>query len=200
MREKIVLPPLDEIEIFKRQKPKPDEKTFFGLSDVPPMPSFGDCFNVTVTGSTHDEYGIRSTADPIIHRRLVERLVGKIFGNADKIIDYEAYNVDKCKVGIVSFGCTSRTVYETVELAEKQEINVGFVRLKTLWPFPEQIIRKMTTKAETVFVPEMNLRQVFYEVQRVVRDKVEVVPLNKIGAGEMITPEELLAEIQKELR
>lgn len=200
MREKIVLPPLDEVKITNRRKPKQGEKAFFGLEDVPPMPSFGEGFNVTVTGSTHDEYGIRSTADPVRHRRLVERLVGKILRNADDIVDYENYNADKCRIGIISYGCTSRTVYETLELAEKEGIGVGFIRLKTIWPFPDKIVRKMAKNAKVVFVPEMNLRQIFYEVQRVIGDRVSVVSVNKIGGGEMITPEELLVEIEKERR
>jgi len=200
MREKIVLPPLDKVKIVNRRKPKPDEKAFFGLEDVPSMPSFGEGFNITVTGSTHDEYGIRYTADPVIHRKLVERLVSKIFKNADAIVDYESYNVDKCKVGVISYGCTSRTVYETVELAKKEGFDAGFVRLKTIWPFPEKIVKKMAKNAEAIFVPEMNLRQIFYEVQRVVGDTAPIVPVNKIGGGEMITPEELLAEIEKRMR
>jgi len=200
MREKIVLPPLDKVEIVNRRKPKPNEKAFFGLEDVPSMPSFGEGFNITVTGSTHDEYGIRATADPVIHRKLVERLVGKILRNVDEIVDYESYNVDKCNVGIISYGCTSRSVYETTELAEKEGIDAGLIRLKTIWPFPEKIVKKMTKNAKVVFVPEMNLRQIFYEVQRVVGDTVPIVPVNKIGGGEMITPEELLSEIEKETR
>jgi len=200
MREKIVLPPLSKVKIVNRRKPKPDEKAFFGLEDVPPMPSFGEGFNITVTGSTHDEYGIRSTADPVIHRKLVERLVDKILRNADEIVNYESYNADKCKVGIISYGCTSRTIYETTELAEKEGIEAGFIRLKTLWPFPEKIVKKMAKNAKVIFVPEMNLRQIFYEVQRVVGDIVPIVPVNKIGGGEMITPEELLAEIKKAMR
>jgi len=200
MREKIVLPPSGRVKIFNRRKPKQGENAFFGLEDVPPMPSFGEGFNVTVTGSTHDEYGIRATADPIVHRRLVERLVGKILKNADEIVDYESYRADKCKVGIISFGCTSRTVYETVELAKEEGIDAGFIRLRTVWPFPEEVVRKMAKNAKVIFVPEMNLRQIFYEVQRVVGDTVSVVPVNKIGGGEMITPEELLAKIEKEAR
>jgi 2-oxoglutarate ferredoxin oxidoreductase subunit alpha len=199
MREKIVLPPLDKVKIVSRRKPKPNNEAFFGLEDVPPMPSLGEGFDVTVTGSTHDEYGIRSTSDPVIHRKLVERLVGKILKNADEIAEYESYNADKCKVGIISYGCTSRTVYEATELAEKEGINIGFVRLKTLWPFPEKAVRKISRNAKVIFVPEMNLRQIFYEVQRVVGDTMPIVPVNKIGGGEMITPEELLTEIEKEM-
>ena len=197
MREKIVLPPIDKVRIVDRRKPKTGEKAFFGLEDVPPMPSFGEGFNITVTGSTHDEFGIRATADPLVHGKLVKRLVGKILKNADEIIDYKSYNADKCKVGIISYGCTSRTVYETVELAKEEGIDVGFIRLRTIWPFPEKIVKKMAKNAKVIFVPEMNLRQIFYEVQRVAGNMVPIVPVNKIGGGEMITPEELLAEIKK---
>ena len=195
MREPITVPPLDKIEILNRKKPKPADKAFFGSKEIPPMPSVGQGFNVTVTGSTHNEYGIRYTADPTVHRRLVERLVGKIRKNASKILDFEDYNIRNCEAGIVSYGCTSRTVYETVDLAKKKGINLGFVRLKTIWPFPDDVVQAMAKNAKTLFVPEMNLGQIFYEVERAVHGTVPVVPVNKIGGGEMITPEELLAKI-----
>jgi len=195
MRERIIVPPLEEITIAKRKKPNSTENQFFGLKEVAPMPSVGEGFNVAVTGSTHNEQGRRFTADPHVHRRLVGNLVEKIRSNAEKIVDFEIYNTDDCEVGIVSFGCTSRAVYEAVELAEEKGIKVGFVRLRTIWPFPEKIVRSMARKAHVVVVPEMNLGEILYEVERIVQGTAEVVPLSKIGGGEMITPEELLAEI-----
>lgn len=200
MRERIVVPPLEEITIAERKKPNSKEKEFFGLKEIAPMPFVGEGFNVAVTGSTHNEQGYRFTADPLVHRRLVRNLVEKIRSNAEKIADFESYNTEDCEVGIVSFGCTSRAVYEAVELAEEKGVKVGFVRLKTVWPFPEKIVRSMAQTAHLVIVPEMNLGEIVYEVQRVVQGAVEVVPLNKIGGGEMITPEELLAEIVRSVR
>jgi 2-oxoglutarate ferredoxin oxidoreductase subunit alpha len=200
MRESIVVPSQDEVEIVNRKKPKRGDKAFFGPEDIPPMPSFGQGFNVSVTGSTHNEYGIRSTSDPIVHRRLVERLVRKIRKNSGKIVDIEDYNTNKCEAGIVSYGCTSRAVYETVELAKKRGINVGFVRLKTLWPFPDKAVQTMAQNAKILFVPEMNLGQIFYEVERIVHGIVPVVSINKIGGGEMITPEELLRQVVRGVR
>lgn len=200
MRERTIVRPLNDIEIIDRKKPKRGEKAFFGPEEIPPMPLVGDGFNVAVTGSTHDEYGIRFTAEPTVHRRLVERLVGKIENNAKEIVDFEGYNVEDCEVGIVSFGCTSRAVYETVDLGKEKGINVGFIRLKTLWPFPEDIICDMAQNVELILVPEMNLRGVFYEVERAIHGMVPVVFVNKIGGGEMITPEELLAEIVRSVK
>ncbi len=200
MHESLVVPPPEQIEVVERKKPSQDDTKFFMLEEVAPMPSVGEGFNVAVTGSTHDETGRRFTADAAVHQRLVKTLVGKILNNADKIVDYEVYNADNCDVGVVSFGCTSRAVYETVELAKEKAINVGFVRLKTVWPFPEKIVHEMAQNAKAVVVPEMNMRELYYEVDRTVHGAAPVVPVNKVGGGEMITPEELLAEIVRSVK
>jgi len=197
MRERTVVPSAGSIATINRRKPRASEKAFFGLEEIPPMPSVGEGFNVAVTGSTHDEFGIRFTSDPLVHRKLVERLNGKIQNHVDEIADVEAYNTDNCEIGIVSFGCTSRAIYEAVEMAEEKGLKVGYIRLKTLWPFPEKAVRQLAQTAERIIVPEMNLRQLFYEVQRVAEGSAEVVPLNKIGGGELTTPEELFEEIQE---
>jgi 2-oxoglutarate ferredoxin oxidoreductase subunit alpha len=198
MREKVVVPPLEELEIINRRKPKPGDKAFFGFEEVPPMPSVGDGFNVAVTGSTHDEHGIRFTADPLVHRRLVERLNGKIQNHVDEIADMESYSVEDCDVGLVAYGCTSRALYDVVGGAKAKGVTVGYVRLRTLWPFPEKAIKKLAEATDKILVPEMNLRQIFYEVQRAAEGKAKVIPINKIGGGELITPEELLSKILEE--
>jgi 2-oxoglutarate ferredoxin oxidoreductase subunit alpha len=195
MREQIILPNPEALEIANRRKPKSDEKAFFGLEEVPPMPSIGDGLNIVVTGSTHDEYGIRATADPTVHKQLVERINGKIQDHADVIADFESYNVDECRVGIVSCGCTSRTVYDAVETGRRKGLNVGYVRPRTVWPFPAAIVRRMAETAKSIIVPEMNLKQLYYEVERAVNGETRVTSLNKIGGGELITPEELVAKI-----
>lgn len=200
MREKVKIPPYGEIRLVERKKPKSADEPFFGGEEIPPMPPLGEGYYVAVTGSTHNEYGIRFTADPEVHRRLAERLVGKIMKNTDKIAKFEAFNIEECDVGVIAYGCTSRSVYETIELAKEENVKVGFVRLKTIWPFPEKIVKKLAENAKFLIVPEMNLKQIYYEVQRIVGCKVNVFPLNKIGGGEMITPEEIMAEIVRRLR
>jgi len=194
VREQVVVPPLESIEIVDRKRPKAGEKVFFGLEEVAPMPFVGEGFNVAVTGSTHDEYGVRFTQDAAVHRRIVEALNAKINSHVDDIVEVENYRVEGCEVGVVSFGCTSRAVYEAVERAETEGMRVGHVRLKTLWPFPEKPVKRLSESAEKIIVPEMNLGQVVREVQRVACGS-EVIPLNKIGGGELITPEELLERI-----
>ncbi len=197
MREQVSIPSLESIEIVNRRKPKPGETAFFGLEEVPPMPAVGEGYNVAVTGSTHNEYGIRFTADANVHKRLVERLNSKIQDHADELAEAETHSIDDCQIGIISFGCTSRAIYEAVENAEAMGVTVGYTRLKTIWPFPEKIVKKLAETAEKIIVPEMNLKQLYYEVQRVAGGSSEIIALNKIGGGELITPEELTAKIME---
>ncbi len=199
MREQISVPSLESLEILNRVKPGGRDKAFFGLKEVPPMPTIGEGSKVAVTGSTHNEYGIRFTANPLIHRRLVRRLNNKIMDNKEDISDFEGCNVEDCEIAVVAYGCTSRAVYEVVEEAGAMGVKIGFVRLKTIWPFPDETVRRLTEKTKKIIVPELNLGQVVNEVVRVVNGSVEVVPVNKIGGGELITPEEMLAVILEEL-
>jgi len=196
VREKLTLPPVEQIETINRKRPKPGDKAFFGLEDAAPMPSVGEGFNVAVTASTHDEYGVRFTQESLVHRRIVTRLNAKINNHVDDIVEVENHNVGNCDVGVVSYGCTSRAVYEAVEQAEAKGIRIGHVRLKTIWPFPDKQVRQLAENAKRIIVPEMNLGQVCREVQRVTCGP-EIIPLNKIGGGELITPEEILEEIMK---
>ena len=197
VREKITIPQKESTTIIDRKKPKPQDKAFFGSEEVAPMPTVGEGFNVTVTASTHDEFGIRFTQDPAVHGRMIEALNSKINGHSDDIVEVENYKVDNCDIGIVSFGCTSRAVTEAVELAEARKIRVGHVRLKTIWPFAEKAVKQLAKTAQKIIVPEINLGQIVREVQRVAPNS-EVVPLNKIGGGQLITPEELFAKILEE--
>jgi 2-oxoglutarate ferredoxin oxidoreductase subunit alpha len=196
LREQISVPPQDSIEIVNRKKPKIGETKFFGLKEVAPMPSVGEGFNVAATASTHDEEGVRFTQDASVHRRMVEALVAKIYDHAEDIVEAECHNVDRCDIGLVSFGCTSRAANEAVERAEEAGIRVGHVRLKTIWPFPEEAVGRLAKSARKIVVPEMNMGQVAGEVQRVA-GAVKVVKLDRIGGGELITPEEILETISE---
>jgi 2-oxoglutarate ferredoxin oxidoreductase subunit alpha len=199
VREQIVVPPKDSIEIVNRKKPKVGETKFFGLKEVAPMPSVGEGFNVAATASTHDEEGVRFTQDAAVHRRMVEALVAKIYDHAEDVVETECHNIDDCDIGLVSFGCTSRAAYEAVERAERAGIRVGHVRLKTIWPFPDGAVAGLARSARRIVVPEMNMGQVAGEVQRVA-GAMKVVRLNRIGGGELITPEEILEVISEEVK
>jgi hypothetical protein len=42
--------------------------------------------------------------------------------------------------------------------------------------------------------------QLFFEVQRAVNGDAKVIPMNKIGGGELLTPEELYSKIKRSVK
>jgi 2-oxoglutarate ferredoxin oxidoreductase subunit alpha len=196
LRERIDIP--EEAEVVDRKETL--EPPFFSSGRELPkgMPPLGRGLAVSVTGSTHDAAGIRATSNADIHRKLVEGLFFKIQRDENKLIDVEATGIDECDVGVISFGCTSRAVYDAVETVSQKGIRVGHLRLRTIWPFPEKSICQLAEATHRILVPEMNLGQLSLEVERVVSEKTKVVSLNKIGGGLSFTPTEISLAIQRE--
>ncbi len=157
------------------------------------MPKFGDGHNLLVTGSTHDDTGFRRTSDSETHDKLIRRITSKILNARSLLDDYIISGPETAEWGIISFGSTSRSVDELMIT----EANVKSLRLRTLWPFPDDVVRKFGNQVEKILVPELNLGQLSREVLRVVKDSVVVVPLNKIGGGRMIEPNELVEAMEQ---
>jgi 2-oxoglutarate ferredoxin oxidoreductase subunit alpha len=70
------------------------------------------------------------------------------------------------------------------------------IKLKILWPFPDNEIVSATGTAIKIIVPEMNVGKISREVQRVCRSEQRVVSLPKLG-GVLHTPMEILQAIEQ---
>ncbi|TFG33427.1 2-oxoacid:acceptor oxidoreductase subunit alpha [Candidatus Thorarchaeota archaeon] len=191
-REKVVIDPQSNNQIHRRLA-KMGEPSYGGVDSNGHaiMPKFGDGHNLLITGSTHDERGFRKTSDSEAHDRLIRRITAKIQDAAPILNDFEISGPESAEWGIISFGSTSRSVEELMTTKDSKP-TLRTMRLKTVWPFPDQAIREFSKTVDKLLVPELNLGQMSREVSRVVRDTVEVIPLNKIGGGRMIEPDELL--------
>ncbi|MHA1654120.1 MAG: 2-oxoacid:acceptor oxidoreductase subunit alpha [Candidatus Thorarchaeota archaeon] len=174
----------------KRRLAKPTDPPYDGWDhERAIMPRFGDGLNLLITGSTHDEFGFRKTADPEVHDRLVRRLDKKISQARQALTDVVVSGPERSQWGIISFGSTSRAVEEA---QSKESSRFRSLRLRILWPFPDKIVREFAATVDRLLVPELNLGQLSREVSRAVGDTAEVVPLNKVGGGRMIEPDEIL--------
>jgi 2-oxoglutarate ferredoxin oxidoreductase subunit alpha len=193
LRETIDLP--DRVEIWERKKNKGAPP--FGTDEedgVPPMPAFGEGERIAVTGSTHDPYGFRKTDDPEVHAKLVGRINDKILKNRDKIVETETYFLEDSEIAMIGYGFTARTSLFVAKQLRKEGLKIGLLRLKTLWPFPEEAVREMGKKVKTIVVPEMNQGQVAGEVRKYC--SCGVVPLGQTN-GEIIRPEKMIEVLKK---
>ena len=78
--------------------------------------------------------------------------------------------------------------------ARLQGIKVGLLRLISIWPFPEDLLRELSETVEHFIVPELNLGQISLEVERVVKRPVKGV---HHAGGEMIPPERIMEAIHE---
>jgi 2-oxoglutarate ferredoxin oxidoreductase subunit alpha len=154
------------------------------------MPAFGDGYKMHITGLTHDERGYPDASSPQAHSKLVNRLCDKIRKHTDEIVRIKNEFTDDAEIIVLSYGAPARSVITAVKQAREQNIKAGYIKLETVWPFPEKLIKQAAKSAKRVVVVEMNLGQIFYEVERILPDK-EVELLPKIG-GEIHLPTEIL--------
>jgi len=160
-----------------------------GEDGVPPMPSFGEGEQLLITGSTHNRYGVRKTADPDVHKTLVRRLSRKITAHMDEITDYELYFEDDVQRMVVAYGSTARSALWAVNKARGRGERVGMLRLKSIWPFPGELINEWSDRCEEFIVPETNLGQVSLLVQQHTANPVSLVSQTN---GEIMDPRRVL--------
>ena len=193
LRETIRVAP--RVEVWDRKKKRGGAPfDIEGEDGVPPMAAFGEGEHLSVTGSTHDAYGFRKTDDPEVHARLVGRINKKILNHKRSIIETEDYLLEDAEVALIAYGFTARTSLYAVKRLRKEGQKIGMLRLKTLWPFPDERVAEVGKKVKRIMVPEMNLGQVAGEVKRYV--DCDVISLSQTN-GEVIGPEFLIETLRK---
>jgi 2-oxoglutarate ferredoxin oxidoreductase subunit alpha len=158
------------------------------------MPSFGEGERLLVTGSTHNELGFRKTDAPEAHAKLVERINRKILNHRSLISWTEGFFLNDSEISLIAYGFSARTSLFVVKRLRKEGKKVGLLRLKTLWPFPEEAVAEVAKSGKKVIVPEMNQGQVVGEVRKLCPG--EVIPLNQTD-GEIIRPETIMDVLKK---
>jgi len=197
MVERVVIPSEDKIPHWPRKLPKKREKKPFKpfkvVDDdlVPPMVHAGEGYRVHFTGLTHDERGYPDMSAEA-HHELVVRLTEKIRRNREHLILTESDQMQDAKIAVISYGSTARSAQRAVNDARQRGVAAGFLRLISLWPFPEELIKEIGEQVDAIVVAEMNLGQMIHEVERFV--KKPVIGVHHAG-GEMMQPQRILETI-----
>ncbi len=186
MIEKVIIPPSDELEIISRKYTKKRPQDYLpyeaGSNLIPDFAKAGDGYHYYVTGLTHDERGYPIMTEEV-QKKNVTRLVEKIKAFSDDIIILEERDIDKADVVVIAYGITSRTVIPAIEKAKKKGIKVGYLRLITIWPFPEKRINEIARNIKGFVVVEMNLGQIVLEVERCAAPYVSAKLVPHAGGG-----------------
>jgi 2-oxoglutarate ferredoxin oxidoreductase subunit alpha len=161
--------------------------------DVPPLANFGIGYRYHVTGLFHDERGFSTQRLDEIDA-WVERVNTKLDKHLEDILLVEQDFEPGARTAIVSYGASARASRHAMKLARARGLKVNLLTLLTLWPFPEAAVEALGDQVDRIIVPEMNLGQLAYEVERMVgRRKVTRVTR---ANGEMVTPQMILDAVE----
>jgi len=194
LREPLDIP--EEIEIFDREHDPSAPPFGMDPENPTPMPLFGDGADLLITGSTHTEWGLRRTRDPETQKKLLTHLIGKIRHHLDEIVEIDEKYMEEADVAIVSYGISARSALEAARRLREKGIKAGFLRLKTIWPFHDELIRNILNGTTKIFVPEMNIGHLNKELERVLN--IAVISITRIDST-VLTPGEIVEKVEEEV-
>ena len=128
--------------------------------------------------------------------RLITRLVNKIRANVDDIVMLREYLTDDADVIVCAYGITARIARFAVDLARAEGIRAGLLQFVTLWPFAEKRVRELASHTKGFVVPEINLGQIVYEVERCAAGQAPAILVPHAG-GDVHEPNSILAAIRR---
>ena len=188
-RESVHLDLAGEFEQKNRVR-SPRDKQFLpfqtrGGALVPDFLPIGGTTLVRQTSSTHGPDGYITT-DPVIIQETRDRLQAKLTSSIDQFTFFEAFTEDLSDTLVITYGITTRAAKEVFEEQKEKGKPVSLLALKTLWPIPEELIKKKAERFKKIMVVEMNMGQYVREIERILPNK----SISFMGQmdGNLITP------------
>lgn len=184
---------LDEVVGHMRERMSLDSVDISLPEEPKPRRIVGAGYRYHVTGLVHLEDGFPTTEPPKVEE-FVRGLHSKIV-EEEKIVIADLENIEDADILVIAYGAVARSALRAIREARMHGIKAGLLKLGTLWPFPERLVKELISGCRGVVVPEMNLGQIRLEIERVTRGDVPVLGVNKVS-GELIRPEEILNSIR----
>lgn len=201
MRESVTLPDMANVKVINRIKPTVPPHWYKHYDEnqkyLSPLASYGEGYRFHVSGLTHDSHGFPTNKSNEA-AEMMDRLRKKIVYNIRDLVQIESHEMDDAKIAIFAAGITARAAKAAIAMARYEGIKVGLLRPLTIWPFPDDAVRKMLRDKDIVIVPELNQGQLIREIRRLTKDKSEseVVAIQRAN-GQLISPQDILRKIKE---
>ena len=203
LHEVVNIPPKEEIleKVIKRELPPPEEfvKKFTYFDDItgeiiiPKPPQMGTDYCPALLLHQPHNYEGMPTPKPM---QYIQSIMDKVNKNKDKICLTDEYKLDDAEIVIVAYGLPVRASYRAVDMARAEGIKVGVFRLITVWPFPDEQVKKAVENAKAIIVPELNYTGVIAEqVERVTKLETPIVKIPQVC--EFHHPDDILKVIRE---
>lgn len=119
----------------------------------------------------------------------VERLFVKYRAIEETEKRGESYLTEDAEILVVAYGILSRVAKAAVEEAREAGVKAGLFRPLTLWPYPDEMLRKAAENAKLVITAEISKGQMIEDVKLALGSRIPVELYHRIGL--VPNPEEL---------
>ena len=201
MRERVEIPEKERIINIQRQYTSlPPEMylPFKAKANCPPeFAPMGKGYHTLYTLNYHNEDGTIDWNDQG-YKKLYQRITGKISENRDKICKAESYFLEDADSVIIAYGSEVRPALDAVEMARNDGKKIGLLKLITIWPVHENLIKDVAKNVGRIFVVEMNIGKYVKEIERLCLPFCPVTSITK-NMGIIHTKEEIYSAIKEVL-
>jgi 2-oxoglutarate ferredoxin oxidoreductase subunit alpha len=199
IREKVFIPDADQLTFVERKRPRVPMEEFIPFQadadGVPPMPDFNTGYKIPVISQAKSLNGNRGNAKEADEN--IRRIVSKIEDHMDEFAEVLTYGDEKAETAFVTFGSVCRAARSAVDMGREKGLALRSVEVKTVWPFPDDLVRRALAGAKRIVVAEMNLGMIQREIERVVRQPgIRIELFSKIG-GLYPQPQEFLRFLEE---
>ena len=112
---------------------------------------------------------------------------------------WEEYLMDDAEICVVSVGITSRVSKNAIVACRKRGIKVGMIRPITLFPFPNEPLKKAASKVKSFLTVELNMGQMNEDVKLAIDCSKPVNMCNRVG-GMIPSTDEVIAAIERQAK
>lgn len=199
MRERVSIPKKEIIKRYNRKYtalPPGQYLPFKANKNSPPeFAPLGKGYHTLYTLNYHNEDGtIDWNAEG--YDRLYKRITGKIWENRKEICMTESYFLEDADQAIIAYGSEVRPAMDCIEMARDSGLNIGLLKLITVWPIAEEIIKDIARNVKKIFIVEMNIGKYGREIERLCLPYCQVKMVTK-NKGSIHTKEEIYQEIKE---
>jgi 2-oxoglutarate ferredoxin oxidoreductase subunit alpha len=188
LHEVVNIPSKEEVleRVIVRELPAPEDytKKFTYFDDItgeiiiPKPPQMGTDYCPALFLHQPHNYEGMPTPRPM---QYIQSIMDKINNSKDKICLTDQYRLDDAEIVIVAYGLPVRASYRAVDIAREEGIKVGVFRLITIWPFPDEQVKKAVENAKAIIVPELNYTGVIAEqIERVTKLDTPIMKIPKV--------------------
>lgn len=170
---------------------------------IPPRPRPGLEGGLFLSeGNEHDFTG-HPSENPEIRKINQLRRNSKVKKAVDDVPKPEYEGHLDSSIGIIGMGATYGPIVEAMEELEEKKIKTHYLRLVTLWPFPEKDVKAFIKNKKKIFVVEQNataqLRQL---IQRFVGPSEKIESITKFNGRSFVASdiyEKILSRVEEVL-